>query len=239
MAGPSLPAAHRSPSRRVSYVVPFPAGPPPPRLAVPALGAAREPWRRCDPRPLIIYEQAGGPTSPTTASSPSLPPDDGHPRHCLGVNALALDLSTVLAGPSSRDEGSSKRKRTPEGILYTGGRDGLVAAWELGLPTRRRKRRYGDYGRSKEGRARAGMLSDPWGGDDDFDDEDGSDEVGSSEGENDYTSVPRRRQHPPERRTSSGLDDGSGADPPFEEQWEVNYDRLSTVRFAEARSSSR
>jgi WD repeat-containing protein 48 len=31
--------------------------------------------------------------------------------------------------------------------LYTGGRDGLLCSWELGLPTKRRKRRYG---RSRE-----------------------------------------------------------------------------------------
>ncbi|KAJ9102340.1 hypothetical protein QFC21_002740 [Naganishia friedmannii] len=50
----------------------------------------------------------------------------GHPTHCLGVTALALDKTTILSG-----------QQAPQGILYTGGRDGLVASWEQGVPMKR------------------------------------------------------------------------------------------------------
>ncbi|EIW77695.1 WD40 repeat-like protein [Coniophora puteana RWD-64-598 SS2] len=53
--------------------------------------------------------------------------DVQHPRHRLGVMALALDTTTALEGSDG-----------PEGILYTGGRDGMVVAWDLGLPLRKR-----------------------------------------------------------------------------------------------------
>lgn len=49
-----------------------------------------------------------------------------HPRHVLPVSSLALDTTTVIGGPHSDGV-------RPQGILYTGGRDGLVGAWELGL----------------------------------------------------------------------------------------------------------
>ncbi|KAL4067662.1 hypothetical protein J3A83DRAFT_4543660 [Scleroderma citrinum] len=42
--------------------------------------------------------------------------------------ALALDTTTLLEGRGS-----------PEGILYTGGRDGQVISWDLGLPFQRRR----------------------------------------------------------------------------------------------------
>ncbi|KAG1749376.1 hypothetical protein EDD22DRAFT_981841 [Suillus occidentalis] len=41
--------------------------------------------------------------------------------------SLALDTTTRLEG-----------RNAPEGILYTGGRDGLIISWDLGLPFRRR-----------------------------------------------------------------------------------------------------
>ena len=45
---------------------------------------------------------------------------DDHPRHSLGVTSLALDLSTQLSGENE-----------PKGILYSSGKDGLVASWQL------------------------------------------------------------------------------------------------------------
>jgi len=56
-----------------------------------------------------------------------------HPEHTLGITALALDTSTIIDNASS-----PSRKNTPGGILYSGGRDGLVASWELGLPFKKR-----------------------------------------------------------------------------------------------------
>ncbi|KAF8901320.1 hypothetical protein CPB84DRAFT_1747077 [Gymnopilus junonius] len=50
------------------------------------------------------------------------------PRHRLGVACLALDTSTQLVGNAS-----------PEGILYTGGRDGMVMSWDLGIPMKKRE----------------------------------------------------------------------------------------------------
>ncbi|KAG0697829.1 hypothetical protein DFH29DRAFT_811144 [Suillus ampliporus] len=54
--------------------------------------------------------------------------------------SFALDTTTRLEG-----------RNTPEGILYTGGRDGLVMSWDLGLPFKRRH----------DGRHRRGRL-DRW-----------------------------------------------------------------------------
>ena len=45
-----------------------------------------------------------------------------HPRHRLPVSALALEALTQFAGWGSA-----------EGILYTGGRDGMIVGWDLGL----------------------------------------------------------------------------------------------------------
>lgn len=40
--------------------------------------------------------------------------------HLLGVNSLALDTTTVV-------------NAIPEGILYSAGRDGMIAGWDLHL----------------------------------------------------------------------------------------------------------
>lgn len=47
------------------------------------------------------------------------------PRHRLGVTALALDGTTLLQGHS-----------IPRGILYSGGRDGMIVSSDLGLHMR-------------------------------------------------------------------------------------------------------
>jgi len=57
-----------------------------------------------------------------------------HPKHTLAVTCLAADSSTCISG-------YGKNGKSPEGILYTGGRDGLVSSWELGLKMRKRKTR--------------------------------------------------------------------------------------------------
>lgn len=97
--------------KRLSYALATPATPPP-NLALP-------PPTEADIRPAAprfgVLSRSG-----TTQETPT------HPTHCLGVTALALDTTTVLAGHTG-----------PRGILYTGGRDGLVASWDQALPLRR------------------------------------------------------------------------------------------------------
>lgn len=66
------------------------------------------------------------------ASNHHLSKGPHHPRHRLGVACLALDTSTQLVGRSN-----------PDGILYSGGRDGLVLSWDLGIKMKRRSQRYG------------------------------------------------------------------------------------------------
>ncbi|CCL98378.1 uncharacterized protein FIBRA_00373 [Fibroporia radiculosa] len=80
-----------------------------------------------DPPSIRVYTSFAASTPCIVA--PRVP---AHSRHRLGVASLALDTSTQLVGRSS-----------PEGILYTGGRDGLVISWDLGIPMKRRAHRYG------------------------------------------------------------------------------------------------
>ncbi|PLW12701.1 hypothetical protein PCANC_14430 [Puccinia coronata f. sp. avenae] len=68
---------------------------------------------------------------PSPSPSPSASHEDHyhhhdyHPTHSLGINSLAIDLTTPI-----------KHVDKPNGILYSAGRDGLIAAWELNLPTK-------------------------------------------------------------------------------------------------------
>ena len=68
--------------------------------------------------------------------------DETRNAHLLGVNALALDTTTLTANsdsihlePHSQDGHHSHSRRSrhslPGGILYTGGRDGMIASWDL------------------------------------------------------------------------------------------------------------
>ncbi|KAG5647852.1 hypothetical protein DXG03_007776 [Asterophora parasitica] len=101
--------------RRVSYVIPAPTVPVP-RLQLPPLGISRLGLLG----PLLIpLENAADSEGPKTSS---------HPRHRLGISSLALDASSQLAGQDS-----------PEGILYSAGRDGLVMSWDLGIPMKKRR----------------------------------------------------------------------------------------------------
>ncbi|KAF8880654.1 hypothetical protein BD779DRAFT_1675814 [Infundibulicybe gibba] len=105
--------------RRISYVIPPPVEPIT-RLKLPACGTPR----LGSSGPLII---------PLEAPQADEIKEGGlkwarHPRHRLGVASLALDVSTQLTG-----------RNAPEGILYSGGRDGLVNSWDLGLPLKRRE----------------------------------------------------------------------------------------------------
>jgi WD repeat-containing protein 48 len=176
----SLPS---SAPRRISYVIPAPSAPPP-RLVLPPLDAPRS-GRTV---PLIIPAQTNDvdrddhlpPLSTATLrpahgnpSFSSMPSGLHHPRHRLGVSALALDTSTQLEGRSC-----------PEGILYSGGRDGLILAWELGIPMKRRMRKYG--AETSDRRRRLRRKTGTWEtmtGWDDYDDDDIEDAESSEDEE--------------------------------------------------------
>ncbi|CDU22947.1 uncharacterized protein SPSC_01577 [Sporisorium scitamineum] len=92
--------------------------------------------------------------SASSKSTQSNAPLSSHPQHSLAVSSLAIDTTTCLAHSDDDDDDDSNdldrpydsdsnhsthtREAVPPGILYTGGRDGLVGAWELGLPMRKR-----------------------------------------------------------------------------------------------------
>lgn len=103
-----------------------PSTEPPPRLQLPPHGVPRH----GSISPLLIRSTNG-------LQDEDTPKWAQHPRHRLGVACLALDTSTQLVGRSS-----------PEGILYSGARDGLVCSWDLGITMKQREHRYGAPARS-------------------------------------------------------------------------------------------
>ncbi len=191
--------------RRVSYIIP-PPDHDPTTLELPGLGAAPGGDARSYP---YINPKAGASNGAAqfasrnpfaSPQSPQPQQEPRHPRHRLGISALALDTSTMLHGANS-----------PGGILYTGGRDGLVASWETHVPhTRRRGKRYRPVpGRGTGGRVRWERLGD---GGADWEDDDGDDQgadYSSSEDEEgtpDATGVPKKRK-----------------DVTYEDRWEVDH----------------
>ncbi|GAA5976777.1 hypothetical protein JCM11641_000868 [Rhodosporidiobolus odoratus] len=199
--------------RRVSYVLPPPTAPPP-LLAFPSLDRSC----RRQTSPLFSFTGAHADGVKYTQG------EGAHPRHRLPVQALALDLSTSLSHEGELDS-------APGGILYTGGRDGLLCSWELGLPTKRRRRRYGQVDPEEE----------------DSDESDSSEEEGDDDalaGSLDLTGTgPRNRLGTvpaptgPKRRSSSSSAattrqvGGSGAsgqeeEVPMQDQWEVDEEAM-------------
>lgn len=206
-------------SRRVSYILPSPNDPPP-LLTLPKLGQARRgqtsPLFQTKPSP---SPSGNGPTTPFQSKNPFLsaaspPPDapstiqENHPRHCLGLTSLAIDTSTLLSNQQS-----------PGGILYSGGRDGLIASWELNIPHRRR--RGGRYelppGRGNRVKwERIGDGAEFWDEEDEDDGFEESDEILSSEDEfNDEGGLGGGR-----RRSSKG-------EVPYEDRWEVDKSAIT------------
>ncbi|KAF8585272.1 WD40 repeat-like protein [Ramaria rubella] len=185
---------------RVSYVIPPPAQTPP-QLSLPPLGVDRNGAIR----PLLIPASPSTPTTQTAQAGYGHSRAQTHPRHRLGVSSLALDSSTQLSG-----------KNCAEGILYTGGRDGQIIAWDLGLKTKQRRVRYGynDHGF----RRRKGRWENLTGWGDYMEEEDESDEeVMGSDGDvlGDVVNSGEKK------RRASEVQRGTV---PYEEAWELDTD---------------
>lgn len=176
------------PRRRVSYVIPPPTDNVP-RLRLPPFGVVRN----GSIRPLLV------PSEIRLAESKSIS-EHSHPRHRLGAMSLALDTTTRLEG-----------RNTPEGILYTGGRDGLVMSWDLGLPFRRRH----------DGRRRRGR-SDRWEMLTGMSDETFADEVEEDE-RRDGDVLGDVKEGGGRRRRGSTTDQL-----PYELQWQLDVDALTS-----------
>ncbi|EUC54390.1 WD repeat protein C31A2,14, putative, partial [Rhizoctonia solani AG-3 Rhs1AP] len=172
------------PPRRISYVIPAPQDPPP-QLALPPIGVPRN--GQTSPIFIPIDSDANEPFRNT--------PRPSHPQHRLPISALAIDKSTQLVDRSS-----------PEGILYTSGRDGLVAAWELGVPMRKRSLREKE--RKRHWEALTG-----WDEVDDDSDEEDEEEMGK----------------PP--RPMPPVDENGWA---YEDRWEVTAADLKPARFRQS-----
>ncbi|GAA5883735.1 hypothetical protein JCM3774_001666 [Rhodotorula dairenensis] len=151
------------PPRRVSYVLPPPKANPP-LLGLPPISAPR----RGQTNPLYTLTGQYADNSRHTYSDAA----DAHPRHRLAVQALAIDFSTAV---THEHDGVETQDTRPGGILYTGGRDGLLCSWELGLPTKRRRRSYGQVDPDDLDEDEDALDV---GEDDDDDDDDAVDELG-------------------------------------------------------------
>lgn len=174
--------------RRVSYVILPPDGPVP-HLQLPPHGVSR---LGCT-GPLL--RQAGG-----HGQDKDIPKRARH-RHRLGVSSLALDTSTQLTGRSA-----------PEGILYSGGRDGMVISWDLEMPMKKRKLKQ-DAGDFRRGVGRWELMTG-WGDDVIAEEAEDADDRPTSDGDvlGEVTAFASRRR----RQSQSSL--------PYEQQWETDLD---------------
>ncbi|KAA1122649.1 hypothetical protein PGTUg99_004287 [Puccinia graminis f. sp. tritici] len=113
--------------RRLTYIIPLRA-PINDRLSLPKISKnSKKNPSAFHHSPLILPKNPieSSPTGATTTKPISQPADHQHPTHSLGINSLLIDLTTPI-----------KHHDHPNGILYSAGKDGLIAAWELNLPTR-------------------------------------------------------------------------------------------------------
>lgn len=92
-------------------------------------------------------------------------------------------------------------------MLYTGGRDGLVIAWDLGVPMKRRAHRYGITGRS----LKRWEIMTNWADDIIEEEEEGEEYRSDGDVLGEVTGKARRRI-PSDRSI------------PYEEQWETDTD---------------
>ncbi|GAA5887701.1 hypothetical protein JCM6882_001502 [Rhodosporidiobolus microsporus] len=213
------------PPRRVSYVLPPPTHPPP-LLSLPPLTASR----RGQSSPLFSFSGSNADYSRRKYSHEQ----EAHPRHRLAVQALALDVSTALSHNGEVDS-------SPGGILYTGGRDGLLCSWELGLPTRRRRKPYGQPDSEEEEDS-----SDDEALDSENEDQEGNEPVGALEledlGSRTLSPTSKARPFGQKKRSPSGSStatrkqgdrrgsaDTAAAGLPVQDRWEVDTEAAETV----------
>ncbi|KAH8824754.1 hypothetical protein DL96DRAFT_1614982 [Flagelloscypha sp. PMI_526] len=143
--------------RRISY-----AFPPPPTiststLVLPSLGVNKLGQSAPTLTPVSPKPPSGSRTSSSKSSKDA-------PKHRLGVTALALDPTTVLQDRSS-----------PRGILYSGGRDGLIVSTDLGLSMREKLTRSGLNSRELRRHKEKWELITGWANDDEASDEEEED----------------------------------------------------------------
>lgn len=168
--------------KRVSYILPPPSESTPllqlPPLGVSRLGAIG---------PLLV-------TSTTKNGQKGISDRPQHPRHRLGVASLALDTSTQLLG-----------HQAPEGILYSGGRDGLIMSWDLSIQMQRRKQLDSTHRK----RAKWEVLTG-W-GDDALEEESDDEQRPTTDGDilGDVTNKRKREET-------------VGAELPYERRWEMD-----------------
>ncbi|KAJ7066614.1 hypothetical protein C8F01DRAFT_1123933 [Mycena amicta] len=144
--------------------------------------------------------------APTKRRVSYIIPPPSEPVVRLELPAADIDrLGRVrpLLIPSPRQE-YDQPSRTPEGILYTAGRDGLVLSWDLGLPLQRRL--------ATDNTRRRGRWEALTGWADDAIDEETEEPEPTSDGDI-LGDVPTSSR----RRLTSGV-----REVPFEEQWELN-----------------
>lgn len=209
-------------SRRVSYILPSPTETPP-LLQLPPLGQSRQ----GQTNPSLLTKE----TTPTAnglglqSKNPFLAPNangtDGsstptgsqsqHPRHCLGVTSLVLDTSTIL-----------QNSQAPGGILYSGGRDGLVASWELNVPHKKRRGGRYDLGPGRGAKVKWERIGD---GAELWDEEDeaefGEDAEGNSSDEDSQGWVGLEHDGAERRRRR---------EVPYEDRWEVDKESLTRTK---------
>jgi len=204
-------------SRRVSYILPSPTEAPP-LLQLPPLGQSRQGQTVPTLIPKSDVPNGNGlalksknPFLSTPTTPVSTPAGPQHPRHCLGVSSLVLDTSTVL-----------ENHQSPGGILYSGGRDGLVASWELNVPHRKRRgRRYElPPGRAAKVRwERIGDGAELW--DEEDEAEFGEDVDGNSSDEDSQGWVGIDGEESRKRKTEVAYEDRWEVDPELMQQQKV------------------
>ncbi|ESK85811.1 wd repeat containing protein 48 [Moniliophthora roreri MCA 2997] len=172
--------------RRISYTIPA-ATDQVPHLKFPPAGASRfgqtGPW-------LIPHSHRDNGVRQL--------PTPRHPRHRLGVSSLALDTSTQLASGSY----------SPEGILHSGGRDGMIVSWDLHLKMRSKAKNGTRIGKDQS-RYRWELMTG-W-ADDVLDEEGDDDEFGDGDVLGEVTS--KRK----------GLREDEGDELPYEHRWTMDW----------------